>query len=121
MVTIFDRVREGLLTDPGVSRSGNIRVTSENAYFWENAIVDFARSHGVEELRFERRLLALEGNFFDEDFIRPEEIDLRPDDTIRFVSIAEGAKISRHIIIYINKDELNDVFDMVDKWIYSLQ
>ena len=68
MVTIFDRVREGLLTDPGVSRSGNIRVTSENAYFWENAIVDFARSHGVEELRFERRLLALEGNFFDELF-----------------------------------------------------
>ena len=50
MVTIFDRVREGLLTDHGVSRSGNIRVTSENAYFWENAIVDFARSHGVEEL-----------------------------------------------------------------------
>lgn len=120
MVTVLDLVREGILNVPGVSRSGNIRITPENAHFWENAIVDFSRSHGVEELRFERRLLAIEGNFFDEGFIRPEEIDLRPDDTIRFVSIADGGKISRHIIVYINKDELNDVFDMVDKWIYSL-
>lgn len=121
MVTVFDRVRDGLLTDPGVSRSGNIYVTPHNIEFLKNSINEFARHHGVKELRFERRLLSFEGNFFDEGYIRPEEIDLRPDDTIRFVSVAEDGKISRHVIIYINKDELNDEFDMVDKWIYSLQ
>ena len=122
MITIFDRVKEGLLTDPGVIRSGNTLVRKENVEFLKNSILELARKYGCKRIRFERRIILVpEGDIFDEDVVRPEEIDLREDDFIRFISIKEGDVVRRYIIVFINKDELDKSFDMVDKWIFHLQ
>lgn len=101
-------------------KSGVAKISDENVGFFRQNICDLANHYGVKKLHYERHIDGGGPPVSDMGACLPSEVELRPGDELRFVTVFYGEVVRRYVVIYINKKEYEEEFNMIDKFVYNL-
>ena len=117
----YDRTKDISFEMPTlICRSGVGVISTENTDFFQQGVIDLATHYGVEKLHYERMVDGGGAPVSDKGEILPSEMDLRPGDTIQFVTVFYGECARRYIVVRINEKEYEKEWAMTDKFVYAL-
>lgn len=117
----YDHTKDTSFEVPScVCKSGLALISTENVSFFRQGICDLANHYGVKKLHYERHIDGGGPPVSDMGACLPYEVELRPGDELRFVTVFYGEVVRRYVVIYINKKEYEEEFNMIDKFVYNL-